>query len=92
MLNELDWNLNFNFWSKFFYLVSDYREAFRLFDKDGDGNITTQELGNVMRSLGQYAMADELKQMLEEIDSDGKYVLFFEQFLEVFVTDFVCKI
>lgn len=50
----------------------DYREAFRLFDKDGDGSITTQELGSVMRSLGQYAMADELRQMLDEIDSDGK--------------------
>lgn len=50
---------------------ADYREAFRIFDKDGDGSITTQELDNVMRSLGQHAMADELRQMLEEIDSDG---------------------
>lgn len=53
-------------------LFVDYREAFRLFDKNGDGNITTQELGNVMASLGQHAMAKELKQMLDEIDSDGK--------------------
>lgn len=51
---------------------SDYREAFRLFDKNGDGSITTQELGNVMRSLGQYAMAEELREMLLEIDLDGE--------------------
>ena len=29
------------------------QEAFSLFDKDGDGNITTKELGTVMRSLGE---------------------------------------
>jgi calmodulin len=28
-------------------------EALSLFDKDGDGTITTKELGTVMRSLGQ---------------------------------------
>lgn len=46
-----------------------------MFDKNGDGSITTQELGNVMRSLGQYAMAEELREMLLEIDLDGRSTL-----------------
>jgi len=33
--------------------VAEFREAFLLFDKDGDGTITTKELSTVMRSLGQ---------------------------------------
>jgi calmodulin len=33
--------------------ISEFKEAFSLFDKDGDSNITTKELGTVMKSLGQ---------------------------------------
>lgn len=51
--------------------LSEFREAFRLFDKDGDGSITKEELGSVMRSLGQFARVEELREMLLEIDIDG---------------------
>ena len=33
--------------------IAEFKEAFSLFDKDGDGTITTKELGTVMRSLGK---------------------------------------
>lgn len=54
-------------------LSPELREAFRLFDKDGDGSISTEELGTVMRNLGQFPSMDELNQMLKEIDIDGEY-------------------
>lgn len=56
-----------------FSCFSEFREAFRLFDKDGDGCITKEELGTVMRSLGQFARVEELQEMLSEIDVDGLY-------------------
>ncbi|KAK8719786.1 hypothetical protein OTU49_013771, partial [Cherax quadricarinatus] len=52
--------------------LKELREAFRLFDKDGDGTITKQELGQFMRNLGQFATEEELRVMLDEIDIDGE--------------------
>lgn len=60
-----------------FYVWTEYREAFDLFDKDGDGSITTSELGVVMRSLGQEPTVKELENMIKEIDEDGIYIKYF---------------
>ena len=52
-------------------LFSEFREAFSLFDKDGDGTISGKELGTVMRSLGQNPTEVELQDMINEVDADG---------------------
>ena len=43
-----------------------------MFDKDGDGTISTKELGIVMRSLGQNPTEQELQEIINEVDIDGK--------------------
>ncbi len=53
---------------------SEFKEAFSLFDKDGDGTITTKELGTVMRSLGQNPTEAELQDMINEVDADGGWL------------------
>ncbi|XP_053402127.1 neo-calmodulin-like [Mercenaria mercenaria] len=58
-----------------------FREAFSLFDKDGDGTITADELGTVMRSLGQRPTEEELKKMMAEIDVDKNGTIDFQEFL-----------
>ena len=52
-------------------ITPEFKEAFSLFDKDGDGTITTKELGTVMRSLGQNPTEQELQDMINEVDADG---------------------
>ncbi|KMU86505.1 calmodulin [Coccidioides immitis H538.4] len=61
--------------------VSEYKEAFSLFDKDGDGQITTKELGTVMRSLGQNPSESELQDMINEVDADNNGTIDFPEFL-----------
>lgn len=51
--------------------MKNYRDTFALFDKDGNGSITKEELGSVMRSLGQFARGKEIDEMLIESDADG---------------------
>lgn len=47
--------------------IEDYKEAFRNFDKDGDGNIDEGELGVVMRSLGYSPTNQQLKEMMNKV-------------------------
>ncbi|KAK6123782.1 hypothetical protein DH2020_042479 [Rehmannia glutinosa] len=76
--------------------IAEFKEAFSLFDKDGDGIsfffflfinlfccITTKELGTVMRSLGQNPTEAELQDMINEVDADQNGTIDFPEFLNL---------
>ncbi|NWH76226.1 CALMS protein, partial [Piaya cayana] len=63
--------------------IAEFREAFSLFDRDGDGCITTKELGTVMRSLGQNPTEAELRDMVGEVDADHSGTVDFPEFLSL---------
>ena len=55
--------------------------AFSVFDEDGSGQITTNELHNVMSQFG--LTDEELDQMIKEVDSDGDASIDFEEFMKL---------
>jgi calmodulin len=55
-------------------------EAFRIFDKDGNGFITKMELRSVMRNLGEKLTDDELNDMIREADLDGNRQVDYAEF------------
>ena len=61
--------------------IAEFKEAFTIFDKDGDGTITTKELGIIMSSLGQNPTEAELQDMISEVDRDGNGIIDFPEFL-----------
>ncbi|XP_072461729.1 calmodulin-like [Notamacropus eugenii] len=61
--------------------TTEFKETFSLFDKDGDDNTTTKELGTVMRSLGQNPTETELQDMINEVGANGKGTIDFPEFL-----------
>ncbi|OWF56441.1 Calmodulin [Mizuhopecten yessoensis] len=61
--------------------LQECREAFELFDKDGDGTVTTEELATVMRTMGQNPTDAAVEEMIREVDKDGNGSVDFEEFI-----------
>merc|ERR1719239_1572048 len=50
--------------------IEEYKNMFQLYDKDGDGTVSTKELGGVMRSIGVMMTEEELADMVEDADRE----------------------
>lgn len=49
----------------------DIKEAFRFFDRDGNGYITAYEFRQVMANIGERLNGPEIEFMIREADADG---------------------
>ncbi|XP_015602339.1 troponin C [Cephus cinctus] len=64
-------------------MEQELREAFRLYDKEGNGYITTDVFRDILHELDDQIPPEELDMMIEEIDADGSGTLDFEEFMAV---------
>ncbi|KAI5738040.1 hypothetical protein M8J77_002228 [Diaphorina citri] len=64
-------------------MEAELKEAFRLYDKEGNGYITTDVLREILKELDDKISADDLDMMIAEIDSDGSGTVDFDEFMEV---------
>lgn len=61
-------------WTMFSFVTLEYKEAFSLYDKAGEGCIDSKELGTVMRALGQNPSLADIEGMKMDLESDSKYI------------------
>ncbi len=66
--------------------IEEFREAFSLFDTEGDGKIFTKELGTLFRSLGIHTSEAERNEYIFKYDSSCEGIIYFKDFLEIIVS------
>lgn len=58
--------------------VAELKEAFRLYDREGNGYISTEVFREILHELDENLSPEELDMMIEEIDADGSGTLDFD--------------
>merc|ERR1712130_923383 len=64
-------------------LKKELKEAFRIYDKDQQGYITTDTLKEILREIDNKLSEEDLDGIIEEVDEDGSGTLDFDEFMEM---------
>ncbi|XP_047738014.1 troponin C isoform X4 [Hyalella azteca] len=64
-------------------LKEELKEAFRIYDKEGNGYITTQVLKEILKELDNRLSAEDIEGIVDEVDEDGSGTLDFDEFMEM---------
>ncbi|XP_055709862.1 troponin C-like [Phlebotomus papatasi] len=68
-------------------LQKELKEAFRLYDKEGNGYIPTSSLREILAALDDQLTSDQLNEMIAEIDTDSSGTVDFDEFMEMMTGD-----
>ncbi|NP_001412896.1 polcalcin Nic t 1 [Nicotiana tabacum] len=61
--------------------IADRERIFKRFDLNGDGKISSAELGETLKMLGSVT-SEEVQHMMAELDTDGDGFISYEEFEE----------
>jgi calmodulin len=61
--------------------LQEYKEAFDMFDKDGSGQISVEEIQSVFKNMGNELTTQEVKEMIRDLDDDQTGEINFEEFI-----------
>merc|ERR1712149_93837 len=64
-------------------LKKELKEAFRIYDKEGNGYISTDTLKEILKELDSKLTNEDLDNIIEEVDEDGSGTLDFDEIMEM---------
>ncbi|KAB2084298.1 hypothetical protein ES319_A05G325700v1 [Gossypium barbadense] len=56
------------------------KDAFSVYDRNGNGWISAEELQEVLKSLGDECSMEECRKMISRVDNDGNGMIDFQEF------------
>lgn len=62
------------------------REAFKVFDEEGHGNISNTKLRHVLTTYGETMSGKEVEEMIKEADIDGNGKIKYEEFTRLLLS------
>jgi len=62
-------------------MKEELKEAFRIYDRDGQGYITTDVLKEILREIDSTLTEEDLDNIIEEVDDDASGTLDFDEFV-----------
>jgi len=67
-------------------MKAELKEAFRVYDRDGAGFITTDQLREIIAELDPRLTKEDLDGIIEEIDEDGSGTMDFDEFCQMMMS------
>merc|ERR1719242_976931 len=64
-------------------MKEELKEAFRIYDKEGQGFITNDVLKEILSEIDSSLTEDDLDNIIEEVDEDGSGTMDFDEFQEM---------
>merc|ERR1719336_1686433 len=64
-------------------MKEELKEAFRIYDKEGQGFITNDVLKEILREIDSSLTEEDLDGIIEEVDEDGSGTMDFDEFQEM---------
>ncbi|XP_066262430.1 troponin C-like [Euwallacea similis] len=68
-------------------IQKELKEAFRLYDREGNGFISTKTLKEILAALDDKLTSRDLDGIIAEIDTDGSGTVDFDEFMEMMTGD-----
>lgn len=71
--------------------VTDFKEAFGLFDRVGDNKVAYNQVADIMRALGQNPTNKDVKKILGDPSAEGKMFILYNTSLKTSGHNFKCS-